>query len=558
MLRNTTSLRQTVLALGVLATPFAVSAQRPPANPPPRVMIATFCSSDRDLGQKASDALRDRVTRDADARKLTVIPKNDINKTLEASGYSTTECLGPNDAKALASLLRADEYVEGVAAKTPTGFKIDSRLILARDQTLGQPLPSADAPKLDQGAQTVSKSYMAAREQLAAEKTCYAAYREGKNEQAILLGRSGVQKYPNATIAMICMANAYSALKQNDSVLAIADRIVAIDPRNIPALRYQADIYGTKQNTEKRLEALTRLMAADPSNDRLREDVIADLVRSGKAEMAVPVAEEALRSNPGDPKTLNLAWRVYYAANQFPRMLSTGEEMIKADTALADSTYYARSITASAADPAKVASYMQAGLAKFPGLNSLRVVQANSLMKQGQNQQALAVINQALATNPKVENGYQAKILILQALNMPDSIVPTVRAAQAAGVPGASVAPFVLKLGSDTYKAGNTTKDRATLQKAVDLLLLADQLDASTAAKFLAGASSFLIGQSAVNDAQTSKSCPLARQAKDAFAKAQDLVPAGLTDYADAAKQLLTAIPQFTPAVDDMVRRYCK
>jgi tetratricopeptide (TPR) repeat protein len=558
LLRKTTSLRQTVLALGVLATPFALSAQRPPANPPPRVMIATFCSADKDAAQKAGDAVRDRLTRDADARKLTVIPKNDINKTLEASGYSTTECLGPNDAKALASLLRADEYVEGVATKTPTGFKIESRLILARDQTLGQPLPPAEAPKLDQAAQAVSKSYMAAREQLAAEKNCYAAFRDGKNEQAILLARSGLQKYPQGTIAMICMANAYSALKQNDSVLAIADRIVAVDPRNIPALRYQADIYGSQQNTAKRLEALTRLMAADPSNDRLREDVIADLVRSGQAAMAVPVAEEALRANPGDPKTLNMAWRVYYAAQQFDKMMSAGAEMVKADTALADSTYYARSITASASNPAKVAEYMTAGLAKFPGLNSLRVVQANSLMKSGQNQQALVVINQALATNPKVENGYPAKILILQALNMTDSIVPTVRAAQAAGVPGATVAPFVLKLGSDTYKAGNQTKDRATLQKAVDLLTLADQLDASPSAKFLAGASSFLIGQSAVNDAQTSKSCPLARQAKDAFSKAQDLVPAGLADYPDAAKQLLTAIPQFTPAVDDMVRRYCK
>ena len=27
---------------------------------------------------------------------------------------------------------------------------------------------------------------------------------------------------------------------------------------------------------------------------------------------------------------------------------------------------------------------------------------------------------------------------------------------------------------------------------------------------------------------------------------------------ADAAKQLLTAIPQFTPAVDDQIRRFCR
>lgn len=559
MHRNTISLRQSILALGVIASPVVVAAQRPPANPPPRVMIATFASSDKDLGQKAADALRDKVTRDADARKLTVIPKPDIVKTLEASGYPATEALGANDAKALATLLRADEYMDGVATKTPTGVKLEARLILSRDQTLGQPLPAAEAPKLDQAAAAVSKSYQAAREQLQYEKNCYSAFREGKNQEAVTLARAGVQKYPQGTIAMVCMANAYQALKQSDSVLAIAERITAVDPRNIPALRFEADIFGAQNNTSKRLEALTRLMAADPSNDKLREDVIADIVRSGQAPMAVPIAEEAVRSNPGDPKTLNMAWRVYYAASQYDKMLATGTEMVRADTALADSVYYVRSVTAaSSAAPARVGEFMTQGLAKFPGLNSLRVVQANALSKAGQNQQALTVINEALRTNPRVENGYQQKILILNAMNMGDSVVNTIRTATAAGVDKKSLAPFVLKAGSDAYKAGNVSKNRADLQKAVDLLTFADQLDPSPDAKFLAGASSFLIGQSAVNDAQSSKSCQLARLAKDSFSKAQELVPAGLPGYPDAAKQLLTAIPQFTPAVDDQIRRFCK
>ena len=87
---------------------------------------------------------------------------------------------------------------------------------------------------------------------------------------------------------------------------------------------------------------------------------------------------------------------------------------------------------------------------------------------------------------------------------------------------------------------------------------MADQLQPSADAKFLAGASAFLIGQSAVNEAQDTKSCALARLAKENFGIAQENVPAGLTAYPDAAKQLLTAIPQFTPAVDDQIRRFCK
>src|SRR6476619_3380636 len=99
---------RSVVAIAALAAlPVAgASAQRGAPAPVPRVMVATFQSTDKDLGLKAAEELRNRITRDADARKLVVIPKVDINKTLEASGYSTTEALQPNDAKALASLLR--------------------------------------------------------------------------------------------------------------------------------------------------------------------------------------------------------------------------------------------------------------------------------------------------------------------------------------------------------------------------------------------------------------------------------------------------------------------
>jgi tetratricopeptide (TPR) repeat protein len=522
-------------------------------------MVATFAGSDKNLGVQAAEAIRARVTRDADARKLVVIPTKDINATLEASGYPATEALAPNDARALAVLLRADEYIEGTVTKTPAGVRIEPRLVLARDQTLQQPLPPAEGGNVGQAAAAISKSYQQAREQLPNEKNCYTLFREGKNAEAVLMARSALQKYANGTIAMICLANAYQALNQADSVLAVSERITAIDPRNIPALRHQAEIYQTRNNTPKALEALTRLMAADPSNDRLREQVIASLVTSGQAAMAVPVVEEALRMNPGDPKTLNMAWRVYLAANQADKAVTTGTELIRADTAAADTAYFIRTAAAIAAtNPTHAAEIVSQGIAKFPTNASLLLVQANALSKAGQNAQALVAVNRALQVNPKVDGGYAQKALILSSMNQPDSVLAVIRTAAAAGGDKKTLAQVALKTGSDAYKAGNTSKNRADLQRAVEFLLLSDQLDGSADAKFLAGASAFLIGQSAVNEAQDTKSCTLARLAKESFSTAQDNVPAGLQSYADAAKQLLTAIPQFTPAVDDQIRRFCK
>ena len=551
--------RLVLATAAVAALPIAgASAQRRPAEPVPRVMVTTFQSADKELGVKAAEELRSRIERDVDARKVVVIPKVDIAKTLEASGYPTTEALQANDAKALASLLRADEYIDGVVTKTPTGVKVESRLILARDQNLGQPLPVVEVGRVEQAAAAISKSYQAAREQLASEKQCYSLFREGKNAEAVNQARAALNKFPNGTIAMVCLANAYSGLKQQDSVQAIAERVVALDSRNIPALRFLAEIYQAK-NDARASQILTRLMASDPSNDVLREQVIGDLVRRGKAAEAVPIVEEALQKNPGDPKTLNMAWRLYFAANQFEKALNAGDEMIRADTALADSTYFFRSAAAaSSVNPGRATQIVSQGLVKFPNSAPLLVVQANMQSKAGQNAQALQSINRALAINPKVENGYAQKILILTSMNVPDSVLNTIRTAQSAGVDKKTLGQLALKMGSDSYKAGNASKNRTDLQRAVQFLTLADQLEPSASAKFLSGASSFLIGQSAVTEAQDTKSCTLARLAKDAFAAAQENVPAGLTEFPDAAKQLLTAIPQFTPAVDDQVKRFCK
>jgi len=46
--------------------------------------------------------------------------------------------------------------------------------------------------------------------------------------------------------------------------------------------------------------------------------------------------------------------------------------------------------------------------------------------------------------------------------------------------------------------------------------------------------------------------------ARDAFTLAQANLPAGGQKYPNEAAQLLTAIPQFTPAVDNEIKRFCK
>src|SRR6186997_3427982 len=116
-------LRRSGLAVAALALSAAPLFAQSPQKTGERVMIPTLQSSDKELGVQAAEAIRNQLTKQTNIRDLVVVPKNDINNSLTSSGYSTTEALAPGDAKALATLVRAPQYLEGSVTKTPTGYK---------------------------------------------------------------------------------------------------------------------------------------------------------------------------------------------------------------------------------------------------------------------------------------------------------------------------------------------------------------------------------------------------------------------------------------------------
>jgi len=539
-----------------------------------RVMIPTLQSSDKELGVQAAEAIRSQLSKQTNVRDLVVVPKADINNSLASSGYSTTEALAPGDAKALATLVRAPQYLEGTVTKTPTGFKIDSRLIISRDMTKGQALPSAQSAKLDDAANQVAKAIKDARRQLPAEESCHNNVAQGKYQEAVAAARQGLSSYPTANIVGACLAEAYNSLKQSDSVIAVAERIRSTDPRNTPALTLLTttlraridsppagwDAARAKADTTKLLEVLAALAAADPTNIRLVQNVVNEYAKLGHSQDALPLVKDLLQNNPGDPQLLNLAWLVYLNAKDYQGAIDVGNEMVRVDTAAATADYYRRLAAAyTAINQAQKASEAAAkGMAKFPNDPTLSVITANSLFKAGQLPAALEAAKKAIAANPKNPQAYFLLATIQGAMNQYDDVFNTINQAKANGADPAGLSQIALQQGSNAFKAGQGSKDRADFQRAIKFLQLSDQLQSSADAKFLLGASAFSLGQSAVNDANEKRSCDLARMARDAFNLASINLPAGGQKYPTEAAQLLTAIPPFTPAVDNEVKRFCK
>ena len=89
-------------------------------------------------------------------------------------------------------------------------------------------------------------------------------------------------------------------------------------------------------------------------------------------------------------------------------------------------------------------------------------------------------------------------------------------------------------------------------------VLLADSLAPSENSKLLMGITAFTIGQMAATEAGKAKSCPLAKEAQEAFVTAQINLPMGANVAKEAVTQYMQYLQQFTPVVDNQVKQFCK
>jgi tetratricopeptide (TPR) repeat protein len=549
-----------LIVSGSVSTLDAQSTRTPDPNAP-RMMVGTLKGTEKNLGVQAADAIRSRLNQDIPYKQLWVIPKNDINATLEASGFPTTEALASHDAKALANLLRADEYVSGTVTKNGAMFRVEGQLVLARDNTLIQPIPAVEANRLDLVASQFSKELQSARKQLDDERKCVNLARESKFAEAAAAARQGIADYPRATLARACLAGVLREMKApGDSVLAVANEILAIDPKNRYALTYAAQTYKDAGQPDKAIEALTTLLSTDPSNTRLIEQVSTEVAQTQNPGVALPIIRKAVQENPGDPQLLNTQWLIERAAREYKAAIATGEELIKADTAMATAEFYTFLARVYAADsqPQKAAEAAARGVAKFPNNGGLLVTQADFLLAAGQNQQALDALNRAIAADPKTAGVYLTRARIQADLNQSDSAFVSLRTAAANGDAPSEVAKYALSIGNNAYKAANASKQRPDYEKAIRYLQYSDSLEASDQAKFLIGATSLTLGQTLATEAQKTRSCDLSRAAQNAFADAAINLPRGGKFNPQATTQFMGYLQQLQPAGEALVKANCK
>ncbi|HEX7547127.1 MAG TPA: hypothetical protein VF368_10385, partial [Gemmatimonadaceae bacterium] len=570
------------MLLGGFPAPTVAQLVRPPNVNAPMLVVVTFKSADKKVGVDFAETVRDRITGDVSYRELQVQSKQNIDATLQASGYDMTAALTEGDANLLAKQLRADEYIEGTINKNAagTGYTSEAWMVLTLDPSFVQPLGTFEASKLGDVASQISKAYQAAHKVYDDVQKCRNSRRENKFAEAMSAASAGIAKYPKSTMLRICeMATLADEKKPPVDVLKVAQEILQIDPKSKSALQAEVDAYDqlaelakTAHDTvraaeykDKKIATLASLLAADPTNTKLQQNVVYELAQSGKYDVALKIIRKAVEDNPGDVVFNKLYWQLLYAVKDYKTMVAVGEEMVKIDTSFADTTYFDRTIEAYRSDTAwaKAADAAARATQKYPRRADYWVQRGQLELRAGQVKQAVTSLRHALDIDPKTAG---ARLLIVSSLvdaNEYDSAMVAMHEALKAGENADRIGSFAVAIASRLFTAANAANPKTipSWQKVIPYAAYADSVSADrttkNTAKFEMGVSHYYLATLTYPDVVTQKSCDGAKQVQDYLIAASGELQFGGATNPAAVNQLMPAIQQMQTAVENAVKVFC-
>lgn len=303
------------------------------------------------------------------ALAIQVVSREDLDQILLASGFSRVMLWTSADARAFASLARADEFLFSTIKPEGAGHRVVVRLHLQRDPSLRQPLVDSVFATASAGVDRAIEEYARARKQLAGERACVNAARSRDFAAALRAADDAIHLYARATLARLCKLNVM--LEQHTKpaeFLTQARAMVEIDSTSVYGLGLLAEAF--RQNAHPDSAAFMTARQRELVWRGHAVTVVNEWRTVGEALRAV---DSAVAVNPGDPEMLRLRWLILLAAKQNLRAISEGEKLEARDSSFADTTYFIRHSFAYEAlgHREQALALIERGLAKFPGYPAL-------------------------------------------------------------------------------------------------------------------------------------------------------------------------------------------
>ena len=570
--------RVTAASLTLLAAAGSLNAQssnntqrplRPGQNKGPTFMVPVFRSQEKTLGVQVADVVRDRLMSDNLMTSMWVVSKKDLEANLQLSGYSGNEALSEGDLKQLAVFIKAEEFVDGTVARAADGsITLTATLNLPRGAGMVQPLGAFAGAKPGDVAAKLSGELEKARKQIKGATDCLQANRQRQYDEAKAHAAKAISAYPNSVFARLCLLEVAIAQKAGDAqLIKVSEEILAIAPENDRALAVVTDAYSRMVATDKSYEAkyvamLEKLLKADPTNTTLQGQVVRAMCAANQCEKGKIIIDEAVKQSPGDPELIKLQWTVYRAMNNLKGAIPIGEEMIKHDTAAADTLFFQQLVAAYLSDsqPQKAQDAAARGAAKFPKNITLWLSVAQLARRNGQLPQALEAISKVMALDPKNTTAALQRAQIFGEQDQLDSMTVALRAAVEGGAPKDVAGGMLVGKIQPTFQRWSRDSARTVAEgeRILAIVHYADSLAPTPAAALFAGLTQLQLGQALLGQGAQARNCEQATKGRDYVAKAQEVLPRAGRQFPEPTAQAMNGVMQLLPYGEQVVRAVCK
>lgn len=437
-------LRQAITTAGLLAVVFAPTtamAQRQAARSPVFLAVTFKSPGEPKLGIEVAEAIRQRMLRyfpfPPRPGQLRIVKQEEINTSLTGSGYPADSAITTTDLRDLGKGMGADESMEGTAKRTAEGVEVRAKVYWLNNTSAAEVLPVVVEKSAESAGRKVAELYAQVRKELDEYDTCRNALINNQFDAAITAANAALKEYAQGVLPRACLLTAYNKYYEQkkfplDSVMRVANELMTIDPENEIALVTLVDAYRARGDTAKAIETSMKLYALNPASPTTA-GIIDFLAAAGAPDKALIIVEDQMKNNPGDPNVIETQWKLLQALQQWKRAIAAGEEMVKFDTARADTIYFRRQVGAAYSDsqPQLALQFLARATQKFPRNVFLLQAYTQELRKQGQLQQALDAAKKVIAVDPKADQGYATVVVLYTQLNQPDSAVAFARQALA-------------------------------------------------------------------------------------------------------------------------------
>jgi len=347
-------------------------------------------------------------------------------------------------------------------------------------------------------------------------------------------------------------------------VAKTARELSALDPRSNYALKYLVEVYRAEKQSDSLLKVYTQMLRNEPTNTDIAREVVNEVAKADPAK-ALPIIDEVMALNPGDPDLMRTRWNILNALASWKEMRTQGAELLRIDTAFADTIYFRRTANSFAADSQwqEASAAVAQGVAKFPTNAFLVGLEMEYLQKAKQHQQALDKARKAAANKIPVPNLMARILIILSEMKAPPAeIIVAAREAITAGDTTTAVRQVMLQQINLQFAAAQELQKTDAPQAITNLtsmlgtLAYADSVvtgaDLKGNVAFFRGASQFVTATIKIKLAQEQRSCALIKEAEANLTDAMISLPAGARFAPQAMQQMMGTAMQLGPQLTQL------